>query len=408
LAVTARCLDVTRLVSRLGRSVFTGVDRVELAYLRALLADPVPLFLLVRTSLGLILLDRSGAEKALSRFEGNSIWGPSGVIGLLQWKAHPTKRKAEADLRRWSIARCRPSRLPLMLAAHLPPGTSYINVGHSNLRADTLSAWDNIGPVNIMLHDMIPLDYPHYQRPGSVEKFEARAKNVARFADRVICNSGYTRGRVNHWFSTWGAAVDTIVAHLGVDNLGDDALVKTTNTLDMDRPYFITVGTIEPRKNHAVLLDVWDSFAGDPNAPQLVIAGPRGWANEDVFARLNNSPLRGTLIHEVPDASDAQLAALISKASGLLFPSFAEGFGLPPLEALALGTPVVCSDLPVLHEILGKSPIYANPTDMYLWKQSVLQLAGNNTATEAKKTDGNASMDMPTWEEHFNHVLKVM
>jgi glycosyltransferase involved in cell wall biosynthesis len=171
---------------------------------------------------------------------------------------------------------------------------------------------------------------------------------------------------------------------------------------------FACVGTIEPRKNHALLLDIWDAFAGDPEAPMLVIAGARGWRNEAVFERLDARPAG---VIEAPGLSDGALAALVAGAEGLLFPTLAEGFGLPPVEALALGTPVICSDLPVLHEVLGKSSIYASVDDMYLWKQSILQIAGQvgaETASVSNRAVSIGEFKRPTWAAHFNLVLKVI
>ena len=98
----------------------------------------------------------------------------------------------------------------------------------------------------------------------------------------------------------------------------------------------------------------------------------------------------------------------VAGAQALLFPSIAEGFGLPPIEALMLGTPVICNDLPVFHEILGKSPIYANAADMYLLKQSVLHLAGRKRAEKARQAGKTQGFYAPTWTAHFNQVLKLV
>ena len=140
-APAARCLDITRLVSRLGRGAATGVDRVELAYLRVLVADPVPLFLLTRTALGFVLVGPDGASRALAAFQRDRLWGRADLIGRLTRKAHPLKRRAESDLRRWAAARCRRGALARMLAARLPAGTEYFSVGHSNLSEEALTAW---------------------------------------------------------------------------------------------------------------------------------------------------------------------------------------------------------------------------------------------------------------------------
>lgn len=389
------CLDITRLISRAGRGAWTGVDRVERAYLRALLAEDAPLFLLLRTWLGYVLLDRAGARAVLDRLEGRCDWGQTDLLGRLQRKAHPEKRRWEADLRRLAVARCRPQSLARMLWRHLPVGTEYLNVGHSNLGPD-LAVW---GRCTVLVHDMIPLDFPQFQRTGTVQRFEQKMRAVAAHADRVVCISQATERRVQHWFKLWGRSVPTQVAHIGVDPPPAFAPVEVP-----DGPYFVALGTIEPRKNHALLLDLWDEMG--PKAPPLVIAGARGWADAALFQRMDAMRAKGVPILERPGLSDGQVAQVLSRSAGLLFPSLAEGFGLPPAEALRLGCPVICSDLPVFREILGERPIYAAPDDMYLWKQSVLRLVETQKTRRGMTGQQTDGAGLPSWDAHFNAILR--
>jgi len=411
-ASIARCLDLTRLISRLGRGPLTGVDRVELAYLTHLLNDPVPLYLLVRTALGYLLLDQDGAGLVAARFAGQVAWGKADLIGRLSRKATPDKRRAEADLRRLALRRCRRGGLAAMLRAALPPGCRYLNVGHSNLTEEVLTAWRGLpgARIAVLIHDMIPLDYPQYQRPGTPEAFRAKMQRVAKSTDVIICNSRKTESDVTRWFADWGRGANTIVAHLGIDLPKPDAAALPPD-IDLTRPTFLMLGTIEPRKNHALLLDVWESFAeGLPDAdiPQLIIAGSRGWNNEAVFSRLDRSPVMGCHVQERAGLGDPAIAALMAQAAAVLFPSHAEGYGLPAAEAISLGTPVICSKLPVFDEFLGNIPVYAESDDVYLWKQSILQFAEKKKAGQTGGGRKSADFDIPTWSDHFNLVLKVI
>lgn len=410
-AAPARCLDLTRLVSRVGRGPWTGVDRVEAAYLNALLALDTPLFGLVRTSLGFVLLDRQGVGALAARFRGEERWGAPDFLSRLSRRSSMTRRAAESDLRRIALDRARPAKLGHMLKRHLPEGAVWLNVGHTNLAPPVFDAFHALpgGRASVFVHDMIPLDHPEFQRPGTSARFEDRMRSVSAAADMVIVNSETTKRDAARHFATIGRVPPMAVAHLGVEDLKPSE--KALNIgLDTDRPYFLTIGTIEPRKNHALLLDVWDALSDELGAderPQLVIAGSRGWNNEEVFRRLDATPLKGRDIHEVSGLNDTALASLIAGARAVLFPSLAEGFGLPACEAASLGAELVVGDLRVFHEVLGNYPIYAPANDMYSWKKIICRLTSKAEAEQTSVMGNRKAFTAPTWEEHFNQVLKL-
>jgi glycosyltransferase involved in cell wall biosynthesis len=398
-------LDITRLISRSGR-VLTGVDRVELAYLRYFLTAPVPLFGLARTTLGYVLVDQVGLEALYDRITGKEPWGPMDALSLTARKKGRSIRQAESDLRRFAQARCLPSRLGRMLVRHVPENTVYFNVGHSNLTARVLWAVrHNLNArVAVFIHDTIPLDYPEFQRPGTPERFRAMLKRVRDAADILIFNSLYTRERAAHHMSDWGPLPKGVVAPLGVDLPTPDASMLPAD-LDPKTPYFVTVGTIEPRKNHALLLDVWDDMIADrsiADVPPLYICGSRGWNNEEVFQRLDALPTDSP-VRELQGLSDAAIAAMVQNATALLFPSEVEGFGLPVVEAAALQTPVICKNLSVYREVLGDIPVYLNETDRYLLRNLIESLLQGHGAEQT--IDPEYRFQPPTWKDHFELVL---
>ncbi|SIO19159.1 glycosyltransferase family 4 protein [Vannielia litorea] len=401
--VRARCLDLTRLVSRVGRGPLTGVDRVERAYLDRLIAEPAPLFGLIRLPLSFALLDQQGVVALAARLAGHAPWGSADLQGLLNRRLTPLQRRVHADIRRISRATCLRARLPAMLDRHLPDGTCYLNVGHANLGARMLSAMSARGAeITVLVHDMIPLDFPQYQRDGQPDAFEAAMRRVSRFATRIIYNSRHSRDRGAHWFAQFGRVPDGVVALLGIDEAHPDPS-GVPHDLPTDRPYFVTTGTIEPRKNHALLLDAWDHLAEmSGETPALFIIGTRGWKNEALFARLDASPRRGRDIFELTGLADGAVASLTAGARAALFPSRAEGFGLPPAEALALGTPALVNDLPVYREFLGDLPVYLAGNDSYLWAKTIHEMATVGRAVPRVELE---RLQLPTWEAHFNKVL---
>ncbi len=401
----ARLLDLSRLCSRAAR-IPTGIDRVELAYLNAFLDDSVPVFGLVHTAWGYLLLDESGCCALRDRIEGRLPWGPADGLSRLRLGLAPARQKAEADLRRVAIARTLPFGLRDMLRRNIPQGSSYVNVGHSNLSERVLLAVRQAlqGRITVMIHDTIPLDFPQYQRAGTIETFRAMLGRVQRHADVVLCNSAQTRRDVIRHLKDGARIPSMIVAHLGLALQAPRSQPVFPDEFDRNRPYFVSVGTIEPRKNHLFLMDLWsqmDASLPQENIPQLLICGGRGWNNAAMFARLDSDPLMARHVFELADQSDEQIAALLVHSHGALFPSHAEGFGLPPAEALALGVPVICNNLEIYHEILDDYPVYASVQDSYLWHQEIQKLAARQWNGQSRR----ASFQPPRWATHFNTVL---
>ena len=295
----------------------------------------------------------------------------------------------------------------------MPPGTTYLNIGHSNLSRRVLRAIRALhgGRTAVFIHDTIPLDFPEFQRPGTVNRFRESLRLAGTHADLLIFNSARTKGDVERTLRRWNLSVPGVVAHLGVTPAAPTPRALPDG-LPTDRPYFVVLGTIEPRKNHALLLDVWEDLAKSPaNAvgpvPGLIILGARGWRNEEVFARLDRLPPDGP-VREVNGLSDGAVAALVQGAAGLLQPSFAEGFGLPPVEAAALGTPVVCSDLAVFHEVLGDIPVYLSPGDRLTWTETITRLSAAHAQDGGPaRADGSTGFVPPSWQDHFNIVFTM-
>jgi len=370
---------VTRLWRRAGSGPLTGIDRVERAYLREFLARPEPVFGIVTKGMRHWILSRAGLEPFAHSLELGSVAAlcPK-LVG--------------------------PGILTLGLAAAVGrtagPAVTYYNVGHIGASAGKLRAiaQSRARRVVCMVHDTIPLDFPQFSGPGAGSRFRSQLEAMSRHATLLVCNSDAT-GRALSRHIPASRLPPTVVAHLGVE-LAEARPSELPPGLPPAPPYFVAVGTIEPRKNLGLLLDVWDRIAEAGPETSLVIAGRPGWASPDLFSRIRAARNRAAPVIHVPDLSDGALRALLGGARALLMPSLAEGYGLPVAEAAATGTTVVAADLPVYREIVGDYPIYLDSGDRYAWHQTITRLVELGGAEiQAKR------ISVPDWDGHFKTVL---
>jgi len=382
-------LDVSRLISRLGGGPATGIDRVEAEWLAHL--QDRPHLLLCRVRRGQLLLPpRAGA--AILGWLGGALddLPPPDLLDRLRGR-RTLPARAEAALRRMALVRAgRQGRgLGRAAQAHLGPA-AYVNVGHANLLPGLLA---NLRPLRraVLIHDTIPLDHPEFTRAGQAEKFRARFTAALEQAELILTVSAATRADVLRWRGRLGlpgrAAI--VAAPIGTRLAAPDPAGLPAD-LDLSRPFFVTLGTIEPRKNHALLLDAWQMQA---RPPQLFIIGRRGWENREVFARLDRLPPGGP-VRELRDLDDGAVAALIGRSHGLLMPSRAEGFGLPLTEAAGRGVPVLASPLPAAREMLGDYATWLSPDAPADWAAEVARLAG----APARRLP---PLPVPDWQGHF-------
>jgi hypothetical protein len=169
-------------------------------------------------------------------------------------------------------------------------------------------------------------------------------------------------------------------------------------------PYFVVLGTVEARKNHALLLRIWRRWraqAGSSAVPTLVVIGQAGWEAEAVLAELRGANADAALLW-LDNADDTTVARYLQHAVALLTPSNAEGYGLPVVEALALGTPVLASDVPAHREAGGVAAQYLVPEDDQAWSSAVQMLAAD--AAAARGALQECGWQAPTWEQHFARV----
>ena len=231
------------------------------------------------------------------------------------------------------------------------------------------------------VHDILPVDYPEYFPPGKPQGFARFLSELVRAGAAFVVNSRDTARRLESHARrmNWNLG-EVSVIHPGIEARPAGARngLGSNPGPNGGAPYFVVVGTIEPRKNHLLLLQVWRDLvrAGTRPMPHLHIVGRRGWENENVFDLLDRCEAIRPYVIEHGELADPELRHLVIGARAVLIPSFAEGFGLPLLEALHLGSRVIASDLPVFREIAGNAPLYVSPLDGLGWRRAIVECLG--------------------------------
>ena len=432
-------IDVTRLIGGAHRPIPTGIERVENAYAQWLMREPSveAKFVLTSTN-GVRLLDDGYARPFLAK--QNELWregaGADGATHALErinrfLRSRPdAPGSAPGGLNRPAHqspghpSRQRPQRVirPLLQRVlaewvHRPvgsllkaqdPGRPILYLRTSPDRMDsvrpfeTMRRFANVGVISFC-HDLIPMMFPHYVRDGAAASFRRRIDVMAEISDGIVVSTDHVASSLGRHVPTLRAPV--VTAPIGVDRSAGGALEAAT-----DAPYFLVVSTIEARKNHVMLLQVWRRFVEElgPRAPKLVIIGKRGWEAHASLAMLDRTEELRPFVYEAGPVPSATLAALRAGARALLMPSHVEGFGLPVAEALAEGTPVIASDIAAFREIAGGVADLVDPLDGPAWARTILDYLDDATGRRAQALARAKGYQPPTWDQHFATVRGFM
>ncbi|MBN2072641.1 MAG: glycosyltransferase family 4 protein [Actinobacteria bacterium] len=284
-------------------------------------------------------------------------------------------------------------------------------------KADLLHCPDYLIPPtlnkNIVLtvHDLAFIRHPEFNFEWFISKYSALVRKNTVRARTVFADSVSTRDDIIKFLETDPARVEVIypAADSFFRKLDESEIdKKVPEKYNTGQRFILSVGTIEPRKNYVALVRAFNTLKKTGRYPgvRLVIAGQTGWKSEDSFREINESPFKGDII-VTGKITDGDLLQLYNQAELFAYPSFLEGFGLPPLEAMQCGLPVICSDSSSLREVVGNAGIMVPPNEYSILSGNIAKMLDSGQLRGEYSGKGLKKARTFSWEKTAQRAIKI-
>jgi len=284
-------------------------------------------------------------------------------------------------------------------------------------KADLLHCPDYLIPptmnknIILTIHDLAFVRFPQFNFDWFIKKYTREVKKNAHISRKIIADSASTKNDIIKFFKINPAKVE--VVYLAADSIFKKLPEKNKNKnvlkkYKINEKYILSVGTIEPRKNFITLIKAFNHIKqkkADFNY-KLVVAGRTGWKSEATYLERENSPYRDDILFtgRVPDQD---LVQIYNQAELFVYPSLFEGFGLPPLEAMSCGLPVIASDTSSLKEVIGNAGILTTAGDESKLKKQILHVLENKEIKEELKRKSLIQAKKFSWEKTATKTLAI-
>ena len=265
-------------------------------------------------------------------------------------------------------------------------------------------------PVAVTLHDLIPVKHPELEKRAAHLYWRLHIPRAAKRSDLVITISQWAKQEIIAEYGVPAERVAVVMQSFDPDMLEprDPATSRQIRAnYGLPAEYILYVGTIQPRKNLGTLIEAYDELRRTMAAPpKLVIVGRKGWLYDDLFARISELGLEDAVIFTgfVPDA---ELPYLFDGARVFAYLSLLEGFGRPPLEAMACGVPVVASNTTAIPEVVGDAGITVPPRDVAAVAAALQAILTDDNRAENVRRRGMAQARRFSWDAAARETLAL-
>jgi len=302
----------------------------------------------------------------------------------------------------------------LLLAIAYKPSLSYFEkyFGFPDiLHGTNYSVYPCNNSLKVMnIYDITFIKYPHYI-DSVVKTYTERIKRCLQWTDLVITISESSKKDIIEYLNVKPEKiyVTPLASRYYPDYLSAERvyqLIKQVN-YDFSQPYLLFVSTIEPRKNITAIISAFNYLKEKHKIEhKLILIGKKGWNYEPIFTAIENSPWKQE-IHHLDYLSDELVALFYSKADVFLYPSHYEGFGLPVLEAMTLGTPVISSQTSSIPEVAGDAALLINPNEPIELAEAILKVISDSQLRQELIDKGKKQAKLFTWERTGRETLKA-
>ena len=261
----------------------------------------------------------------------------------------------------------------------------------------------------VTIHDLSLLLHSDTHREDLVRRAKRRLPTMTRIASHILTDSEAVKKEICEHLAVSPERITAVplAARRMFSPVPLDKTLETRNRLGVEDDFILFVGTVEPRKNLITLVRAFDELMRTTDLrPQLVVAGQKGWLSEDLYAYVEQSELKNRILF-TGYVTDADLASLYSSCRVSVYPSLYEGFGLPPLEAMACGAPVITSRIPVIMETASGAARLVAPTDLQELTAALVEMLRDPKAREHYSSVGRQRASEFTWERVAQQTLEV-
>jgi len=284
-------------------------------------------------------------------------------------------------------------------------------------KADLLHCPDYLIPptlnkiIILTIHDLAFIRFPQFNFDWFIKKYTKEVKRNARLAKKIVAASKSTKDDIIKFFKIDPAKVK--VVYLASDSrfkklANQEKDKEVLKKYGIDKKYILSVGTIEPRKNYSTLIKAFNYIKHNNNNfnCKLVIVGRTGWKSEATYRERELSPYKDDILF-IGRVSDKDLVQIYNQAEIFVYPSLFEGFGLPPMEAMSCGLPVIASDSSSLKEVVGDAGILVPPEDFKEISKQILYVLKNEKIKKKLKEKSLKQAQKFSWEKTARKTLNI-